>query len=65
MAGTVFVAVGQEFAPEQHPVVAQGVADDEPPVGQAEHEGEGAIPELTDDLGFGSRASCCRPSGSG
>src|SRR4051794_32935749 len=39
-AGTVLVAAGHKLSPEQHPVVAQGIADDEPPVSEAEHQGE-------------------------
>src|SRR5271157_1428271 len=48
--GTFFGAVDQEFTPGQHPVVTQGIADDEPTVGQSEHQDDGAVPELTDDL---------------
>ena len=35
---SVIVAIGQEFATEEHSLIAQGVADHEPPVSQPEHQ---------------------------
>ena len=45
-AGLIFTAIGEEFASEQHPVVAQGVADHEQPISHAEHKGDGAVVKM-------------------
>ncbi len=63
VAGTVIVAIGDQLTPEEHPVVAQGVADDVAPMSQAEHHGDGAILEFTDDLLSAAQHRAAVPAG--
>jgi len=44
-----FISVGQ-FAPEEHSIVAQGVPDDEAPLGKSEHECKRTRPERLNDF---------------
>src|SRR5271157_2103150 len=63
VASFMLIAPGQEFPTKEHPVVAQGVADDVALVRQAEHQGDGAIPMLTHDLAATGKHRAAIPAG--
>jgi hypothetical protein len=63
VAGTVRVAIGQQLATEEHSVIAESVADNEAPVSQPEHEGDGAVVKLTNDLAAAAQHRAAVPSG--
>lgn len=49
-SGLVVGAVGEQFAPEKHPPITEGVADDESTMCQPEEHGDAAAPVVLDDF---------------